>query len=125
MGVARAMRTAGIPAKIIALEPSEAPVLSGGVPGKHGIQGLGDGFVPNIIDKEYIDDVVTVSTEEACDMSRKLTKLIGLVVGISSGANVAGSVKIGRKAELGEKIVTIVPDRGERYFSTGLFCAQV
>lgn len=125
MGVARAMRTAGIPAKIIALEPSEAPVLSGGTPGKHGIQGLGDGFVPNIIDKEYIDDIVTVSTEEACDMSRKLTRLMGLVVGISSGANVAGSIKIGRKAELGEKIVTIVPDRGERYFSTGLFCTHV
>jgi len=124
MGVARAMRTAGIPAKIIALEPAEAPVLSGGKPGKHGIQGLGDGFVPNIIDKEYVDDVITVSTEEAYDMSRKLTKLMGMVVGISSGANVAGAIKIGREAKIGETIVTIVPDRGERYFSTGLYGTQ-
>ena len=99
---------------IIALEPAEAPVLSGGKPGKHGIQGLGDGFVPNIIDKKYVDDVITVSTEEAYDMSRKLSKLMGMVVGISSGANVAGAIKIGREAEIGETIVTIVPDRGER-----------
>jgi cysteine synthase A len=121
MGIGRAIERAGVNAKVVAVEPAEAPVLAGGKPGKHGIQGLGDGFVPNIVNRDSIDEVVSVSTELAYTTARMVSRLVGIIVGVSSGANVAGALEIGRRAENDEKIVTLLPDRGERYFSTGLY----
>lgn len=102
---------------VVAVEPSRSPVLSGGEPGKHAIQGIGAGFVPSIFRREVVDRIVTIDDEEAIETTRALAKHEGLLVGISSGANVAAALKIAR--ELGEKarVVTVAPDHGERYLS--------
>ncbi|MFQ6618642.1 MAG: cysteine synthase A [Fidelibacterota bacterium] len=121
MGVARAFREADMDVLVVAVEPEEAAVLSGGLPGPHKIQGLGDGFVPNLVDISRIDEVVKVSSGSAIDMAHRISRSLGLIVGISSGANVYGSIEIGKRLGGGLKIVTIFPDRGERYFSTDLF----
>lgn len=110
------------PLKIIAVEPEDSPVLSGGRPGPHKIQGIGPGFVPAILDRSVIDEVVTVSNESALATARKLARLEGLPVGISSGAAVSVAFEIGRRPEFaGKTIVAIVPDFAERYLSTALF----
>ncbi|HCZ06209.1 MAG TPA: cysteine synthase A [Thermotogae bacterium] len=102
---------------VVAVEPSRSPVLSGGEPGKHAIQGIGAGFVPSVFRREVVDRIVTIDDEEAIETTRSLAKHEGLLVGISSGANVAAALKIAR--ELGEKarVVTVAPDHGERYLS--------
>lgn len=108
--------------QVVAVEPEESPVLSGGIAGSHGIQGIGAGFVPEVLDTSVYDKVVTVKTEEAYDMARKLGRTEGLLVGISSGAALAASVKLAKLEEnKGKKIVVILPDTGERYLSCGLF----
>lgn len=122
MGVARAFADAGVNAEILAVEPAEAAVLSGGKPGPHKIQGLGDGFVPNLIDKTLITGVETVSSDEACITTRRLMVRLGILVGISSGCNVAAARRVARRLGPGKTVVTVLPDRGERYFSTDLFC---
>jgi cysteine synthase A len=121
MGVAEAFEEARIKAKICAVEPAEAPVLTGGEPGKHRIQGLGDGFLPSLVEVERLDDVINVSSEDAIQMAIKLTAKLGLLVGISSGANVFAAVEEGKKLGKGKNVVTVIPDRGERYFSTEMF----
>lgn len=108
--------------QIVVVEPAESPLLSGGKAGSHGIQGIGANFVPEVLDTTIYDKVVTVKTEEAYEMSRKLGKTEGLLVGISSGAALAAAVKLSKMEEnKGKNIVVILPDTGERYLSTTLF----
>ncbi|MBM3304082.1 MAG: cysteine synthase A [Candidatus Aenigmarchaeota archaeon] len=121
MGMAEALKERGIKARIVAVEPAESAVLSGGKAGIHNIQGIGEGFVPKLIDMKLIDDVVRVKTRDAEAMAVRLACEEGLLVGISSGANVLAAIQVARKMGRGRRIVTVLPDRGERYLSTGVF----
>ena len=102
---------------VVAVEPERAPVLSGGRPSPHAIQGIGAGFMPGVLNREIIDEVVTVSDDDAIAMTRRLTKEEGLLVGISAGANVSASLKVASSLGPNDKIVTMLPDTGERYLS--------
>lgn len=107
---------------IVAVEPAASPVLSGGSPGKHKIQGIGAGFVPNILDRSVIDEVLTVTDDESIEMAHRLMKEEGISVGISCGAAMAATLKVAARPEFqGKTVVTVLPDFGERYLSTALF----
>ncbi|MDC0274463.1 MAG: cysteine synthase A [Planctomycetaceae bacterium] len=109
-------------AKIVAVEPTNSPVLSGGGPGKHKIQGIGAGFIPDILDTDLIDEVVQVTDEEAFEMAPRLAREEGIICGISCGAAMAAALKIAARPEAaGKTIVVILPDSGERYLSTPMF----
>lgn len=111
--------------KIIAVEPEDSPVLSGGAPGPHKIQGIGAGFVPEILDKSVIDEVVTISNQTAFDVARKASVLDGIPVGISSGATLAAALEVGCRPEMkGKLIVVIAASIAERYISTDLFAGM-
>ncbi|MEJ8555211.1 cysteine synthase A [Tepidibacter sp. Z1-5] len=103
--------------KVYAVEPKDSPVLSGGSPGPHKIQGIGAGFVPKVLNTDIIDEVITVSTEESYNISRELAKKEGIFVGISCGAAVFGAIEVAKKLGKGKNIVVIAPDTGERYLS--------
>jgi cysteine synthase A len=121
-GVARAIKERNPFFQAIAVEPDDSPVLSGGNPGPHKIQGIGAGFIPGVLDTTLIDEVIRVTNEEAFATARKLAKLEGILCGISSGAAVAAALRVaGRKAMQGKRIVVILPSTGERYLSTDLF----
>ena len=121
-GVAQVLKPRRPGLKIIAVEPEDSPVLSGGQPGPHKIQGIGAGFVPPILDQSLIDEVLTVGNQTAFDTARLVARLEGIPVGISSGAAVAAAVEIGLRPEFeGRNIILIIPSFAERYLSTALF----
>lgn len=108
--------------KVVAVEPADSPVLSGGKAGRHALQGIGAGFIPEILDTSSYDEVITVTTEEAYGAARLLAKTEGILVGISSGAALFAAEKLAKKEEnRGKKIVVLLPDTGQRYLSTDLF----
>ncbi len=108
--------------RMVAVEPALSPVLSGGTHNPHPIQGIGAGFIPEIMDTSLIDEIITVENQPAIDMARKVARLDGIAVGISSGAAIWAAVQIGKRPEMaGKRIVTIVPSFAERYLSTVLF----
>lgn len=122
MGVGSALKKKNPNIKVIAIEPNLSPVLSGGKPGPHKIQGIGAGFVPSVLDTNVFDEVLQVSYEDAVITSRSLACKEGLIVGISSGANAFGATQVASRPEFkGKNIVTILCDTGERYLSSGLY----
>ena len=121
-GVARFIKPKNPNFKAIAVEPTDSPVISGGKPGPHKIQGIGAGFIPKNLDTSLVDEVIQVSNEEAFQWSRRLAKEEGIVAGISSGANMCAAAKVAARAEYeGKRICVILPSLGERYLSTPLF----
>ena len=108
-------------ARIIAVEPKDSPVLSGGKPGKHKIQGIGAGFVPEVLNRKVIDEIVLVSYEDARCVARGLAREEGILGGVSSGANVWAALQVAARLGRGKRVVTVVCDTGERYLSTELF----
>ncbi len=121
-GVAQVIKPRKPSFKAIAVEPANSPVLSGGSKGPHKIQGIGAGFIPEVLDQSIIDDVVTVSDDDAFETARKAAKLEGILCGISSGAAIRAALEVARRPEgTGKTIVVIIPSTGERYISTELF----
>lgn len=121
-GVGEVLKSRKPGVKVVAVEPHDSPVLSGGSPGPHKLQGIGAGFVPKVLNTGIIDEIITVTTEEAFATARKLAKSEGLLVGISAGAAASAATRIARRPEnSGKTIVALLPDTGERYLSTPLF----
>ena len=120
-GVGKRLKEHNPDIKIIAAEPSASPVISGGIPGKHKIQGIGAGFIPKNLDLSIIDEIIKISDEEAFIFCKELSLKNGLFLGISSGANVAAAYKVAKKLGKGKKVVTVSPDGAEKYLSTDLF----
>ena len=121
-GVGQVLKPRKPSLKIVAVEPEDSPVLSGGQPGPHKIQGIGAGFVPDVLDRSVIDEVVTVGNQTSMDTARQVARLEGIPVGISSGAAVAAALEIGaRPGMAGKNIVVIIPSFAERYISSALF----
>ncbi|OGQ96486.1 MAG: cysteine synthase A [Deltaproteobacteria bacterium RIFOXYD12_FULL_57_12] len=121
-GVAEVIKSRKPSFKAVAVEPADSPVLSGGKPGPHKIQGIGAGFVPEVLNKAIIDEIVTVTNEQAIETGRRLAKLEGILCGISSGAAVWAALQVAARPENnGKHIVVVLPSTGERYLSTDLF----
>src|SRR3989339_503405 len=121
-GVGETLKKKKPSVQIIGVEPKDSPVISGGKPGSHKIQGIGAGFVPKILDKKVLDEIITVSNEDAGIMARRIAREEGILVGISSGAALWAGLEVARRKENeGKTIVVILPDTGERYLSTWLF----
>lgn len=121
-GVGQVLKARKPSVRMIAVEPEDSPVLSGGAPGPHTIQGIGAGFVPRTLDRSVIDEVITISNETAFETAREAARLEGIPCGISSGAAIAAALEIGARPAMGGKqIVTIIPSFAERYLSTALF----
>ncbi len=121
-GVSEAIKSRKPSFKTVAVEPAASPVLSGGKPGPHKIQGIGAGFIPEVLNTRIIDEIITVTNDEAFEVARDLAKMEGILAGISSGAAVAAGLRVaGRPENKGKKIVVILASTGERYLSTELF----
>ncbi|HNX22524.1 MAG TPA: cysteine synthase A [Spirochaetota bacterium] len=124
-GIGEVLKKRKSSVKVIAVEPVDSPVLSGGAPGPHKIQGIGAGFVPQVYNKDIVDEIIQVSHVDAGDIARRLAKEEGILVGISSGAALFAALSVAkRKESAGKTIVVILPDSGERYLSTWLFDIQ-
>lgn len=124
-GVSRYLKEQNPAIHVAAVEPADSPVLSGGKAGPHKLQGIGAGFVPDALDQNAYDEVLTVTTEQAFEASRALGRAEGVLAGISSGAALAGAIRLAKLPEnAGKTIVTLLPDTGDRYLSTGLFTAE-
>ncbi len=121
MGIGKKLKEYKKDLTVIAVEPEKSPVISGGEAGSHKIQGIGAGFIPDIYHDELVDKVSTISDEEAFEYARKMGKKEGILVGISSGANIAAAIKIAKEIGRGKKVVTVAPDGGEKYLSMGLY----
>jgi cysteine synthase len=121
-GVGQVLKPRKPSLRIVAVEPEDSPVLSGGQPGPHKIQGIGAGFIPDVLDRSVVDEVVTVGNQTAFEIARAVARYEGIPVGISSGAAIAASFEIGSRPQYqGKNIVVIVPSFAERYLSTALF----
>ena len=121
-GIGEYLKSKNPDIKIVGIEPVDSPVLSGGKAGAHGLQGIGAGFIPEILNTEIIDEIITASTNEAYEASRMMAKREGVLVGISSGAALYGALLLAKRQEnKGKNIVVILPDTGDRYLSTDLF----
>lgn len=121
-GVAQVIKPRKATFKAVAVEPTGSPVLSGGQPGPHKIQGLAAGFIPSIVDTKLLDEIIQVTNEESFAMAKRIIKEEGILCGISSGANVSAAIKVAQRPEnKGKLIVVIIPSTGERYLSTDLF----
>ncbi|MDP3804275.1 MAG: pyridoxal-phosphate dependent enzyme, partial [Candidatus Omnitrophota bacterium] len=116
-GVGEILKKKNPKIKVVAVEPKASPVLSGGKPGPHKIQGIGAGFIPDILNRGVIDEIIQVNDNDAFNTARRLAKEEGLFVGISAGAAVWASLKVASQLGKGKRLVTILPDTGERYFS--------
>lgn len=116
-GVGEVLKAQSPDVRIIAVEPARSPVLQGGRAGITAIQGIGAGFAPGILNREVLDEIMSVDDEEAIDMSRRLAREEGLLVGISAGANVVAALKIAKQMGQGKRVVTVLPDTGERYLT--------
>lgn len=120
-GVGRVLRRSYPQVEIIAVEPAESPILSGGSPGPHKIQGIGAGFVPDVLDLSLLSSILTVNADQAIATTRRLAREEGLLVGISAGANVFAAQQVAKRLGPGKHVVTILCDTGERYLSTGIY----
>ena len=123
-GVGEVLKERYSAVQIVAVEPAGSPILSGGQPGPHKIQGIGAGFVPDVLDMDVVDEVITVANEEALETARRLAREEGLLVGISSGAAAFAALQVAERQGDGKTVVVILPDTGERYLSTELFSNQ-
>jgi len=123
-GVGEVLRARYPDVQVVAVEPEGSPVLSGGQPGPHKIQGIGAGFIPEVLDREVIDEIIQVSYNDARETCLRLAREAGILAGVSSGANVWAALQLARQLGAGKTIVTIIPDTGERYLSTLLFASQ-
>jgi cysteine synthase A len=121
MGVAKALKEVNPNVRIVAAQPATSQELTGGKVGEHRIDGIGDGFIPNIVDTSIINDAVNVKDEDAVNWSRILAKEKGLFAGISSGANVYAAVQVAKQMKKGQTVVTVLPDNADRYASLGIF----
>lgn len=121
VGVGKRLKEFNQEIRVIAVEPAKSPVLSGGAPGPHKIQGIGAGFVPEIYRKEYVDEIIPISEEEAIAEMASFGKEQGILIGISSGAGVAAALKVAKKLGPGRKVLAVAPDGGEKYLSMNLY----
>ena len=124
VGVAKRLKERSKDTKVVGVEPSTSAVLSGENPGKHGIQGIGTGFIPKNYDASVVDEILKISSEEALEFAKKASHDFGLFVGISSGANIAAAYQVAKKLGKGKIVVTIAPDGGEKYLSVEAFLTK-
>lgn len=123
-GVGRVLKEKYPETLVVAVEPKDSPVLSGGSPGPHKIQGIGAGFVPDILDTDVYDEVITIENEEAYEWARKAAKEEGILGGISSGAAIAAAIKVARRLGEGKRVLAVIPSNGERYLTTPLYASE-
>ena len=121
IGISKNLKKKNPNIKAVAVEPANSPVLSGGNPGGHKIQGIGAGFVPGIYEKEYVDEILKVKDEDAFKTAKALAEIEGILIGISSGAAVYAAIEVAKKLGKGKKVLAIAPDGGEKYISMGLY----